>query len=266
MRSSRAKDPPAVSGASLFVGTAGWSIPKAHAGGFLTEGSHLVRYAAQFNAVEINSSFYRPHRRSTYERWARTVPQNFRFAVKVPKAITHEARLVAPESVLDRFLGEVAGLGDRLGPLLVQLPPSLAFDEKITTVFFAAMRDRFSGSIVCEARHPTWFVADAIEQLLTDHRVARVAADPAVVPTAANPGGWDRLVYYRLHGSPRLYYSAYPPEYLDRLVMNLNAAARTAEVWCIFDNTASGAAIANAKQVALDVNQTMPVNTGLQSL
>ena len=85
-----------------------------------------------------------------------------------------------------------------------------------------------------EPRHPSWF-EPAAERLVTKHRVARVAADPAVVPAAAEPGGWDGLVYYRLHGSPKVYYSAYPDEYLEALAKTLVRAARSAEVWCIFD-------------------------------
>ena len=79
--------------------------------------------------------------------------------------------------------------------------------------------------------------------------MARVAADPAVVPAAAEPGGWDGLVYYRLHGSPKVYYSAYPDEYLEALAKTLTRAAKSAEVWCIFDNTAAFAATANALDV-----------------
>ena len=73
-------------------------------------GSHLERYGAILDAVEINSSFYRPHRTATYERWAASVPEDFRFAVKVPKAITHERRLKDVGDLLDRFLSEVGGL------------------------------------------------------------------------------------------------------------------------------------------------------------
>ena len=79
--------------ATIRTGTAAWSIPKEHAAPFPVAGSHLERYGAVLNAVEINSSFYRPHRTTTYERWAASVPEDFRFAVKVPKAITHEHRL-----------------------------------------------------------------------------------------------------------------------------------------------------------------------------
>ena len=232
----------------IRIGTAGWSIPKEYADAFPTEGTHLERYARRFPAVEINSSFYRPHRPTTYARWAESVPEGFRFSVKVPKAATHERRLAGAEDVIDAFLAEATQLGDTLGPLLVQLPPSLAFSAEVAAAFFAALRDRFAGAVALEPRHRTWF-APAAERLLTQHRIARVAADPAVVPEAAEPGGWDGLVYYRLHGSPKMYYSAYSAEYLEALASRLELAAHSAEVWCIFDNTAAFAATGNAMEV-----------------
>ena len=127
------------------IGTAGWSIPKQHAAAFPASGSHLERYAQRFNAVEINSSFYRPHRRATYERWAATVPEDFAFAVKAPRAITHDARLTDAEPALDRFLGEATGLGGKLGPLLFQLPPSFAFDPRTARAFLKMLRARHDG-------------------------------------------------------------------------------------------------------------------------
>ena len=99
-----------------------------------------------------------------------------------------------------------------------------------------------------EPRHASWF-EPAADRLVTRYRVARVAADPALVPQAAEPGGWDGLVYYRLHGSPKVYFSAYGDEHLASLAKTLTRSARTAEVWCIFDNTAEGAATANALDV-----------------
>ena len=235
--------------ASISVGCAGWGIPKEQGDRFSGDGTHLARYARQLPGVEINSSFYRPHRPATYARWAAAVPQGFRFAVKVPRAITHERRLADPSEPLERFLSEVTALGGSLGPLLVQLPPSLAFDKKIAATFFGTMRGRFAGEVACEPRHPSWFGPEA-EGVLIESRVARVAADPAIVPEASRPGGWGELVYYRLHGSPRVYYSAYSSEYLEALTQELHIAARTASVWCIFDNTALGAATANALTVA----------------
>jgi uncharacterized protein YecE (DUF72 family) len=233
---------------SIYVGCAGWALPKEHAGRFPKEGTHLTRYAARLPAVEINSSFYRPHRPTTYARWAGSVPDAFRFAVKVPRAATHERRLVGTEDILDRFLSEATYLGEKLGPLLVQLPPSLPFATDVASAFFEALRARFAGHIVFEPRHPSWFTKPT-ERLVKRFRVARVAADPAVVPAAAEPGGWAGLVYYRLHGSPKTYYSAYSDDYLEALAGKLREAARSAVVWCVFDNTAEGFATANALDV-----------------
>ena len=233
---------------ACYVGCAGWAVPKAHGAHFPVEGSHLQRYAGVFGSVEINSSFYRPHQAKTYARWAQSVPDEFRFAVKVPRAITHDKRLACSEPDLDRFLAECGGLGHKLGPLLVQLPPSLRYDSEVSGGFFTRLRERFAGDVVCEPRHQTWFAPEA-EEMLASHRVARVAADPAPAPTAAEPGGWSGLAYYRLHGSPRMYYSEYSAPHLEALVQTLDEAARAAPVWCIFDNTAEFAATANALSV-----------------
>jgi uncharacterized protein YecE (DUF72 family) len=224
----------------LRIGTAGWSIPRAHAAAFPATGTHLARYAAVLPCAEINTSFYRPHRPATYARWAASVPAGFRFAVKLPRAITHEARLDHAEPLLDRFLAEATALGEALGPLLVQLPPSLPFRP---TGFFAQLRARHAGDIVCEPRHPGWFTPEA-EALLLAHRIARVAADPAILPAAAEPGAWPGLAYWRLHGSPRMYHSPYGPARLAPLARRL--AADTGPSWVILDNTAEGHALADA--------------------
>lgn len=230
----------------VWSGTAAWSVPKEHAAPFPVTGSHLERYSAVLNAVEINSSFYRPHRTTTYERWAASVPESFRFAVKVPKAITHEHRLKDANSLLDRFLSEVSGLGPKLGPLLVQLPPSLSFDGGVADTFLSELRGRVEGPLVCEPRHASWFRPD-VEGLLDELRIARVAADPAPLSSADEPGGWRGMSYYRLHGSPRIYYSAYSPEYLAAIAERIASdAAAGIEAWCIFDNTAAFAATGDA--------------------
>lgn len=240
----------------LRIGCAGWGIPAQHAAWFPAAGSHLERYAQRFAMVEINSSFYRPHRPATYARWAAATPPGFRFAVKLPRELTHTRRLANPAEPLDRFLGEVAELGPKLGPLLVQLPPSLRFVPERAAAFFAALRQRFAGDAVCEPRHPTWFTAEA-ERLLVAERVARVAADPAPTPGAERPGGWDGLVYYRWHGSPEMYVSAYSPAALADLAGQLRAAARAAPVWCVLDNTTTGAATADARDlIALTAEDT----------
>src|SRR3989338_2692442 len=183
---------------TIRIGTAGWSLYRAGEA-FPTEGTVLERYAARMSAVEINTSFYRPHQRKTYERWAASTPEDFRFAVKVPQAITHERRLIGVDDLLSKFLYETGGLGAKRGPLLIQLPPSLAFEaERGAGVletwgaggvdgFLETWRARTAAPAVLEPRHASWFEAEA-DTLLVARRVARVAADPAVVPFAAEPG------------------------------------------------------------------------------
>jgi uncharacterized protein YecE (DUF72 family) len=227
------------------IGTAGWSIPGAHAALFPGGGSQLERYARVLPAVEIDSTFYHPHRTATYVRWSTSVPDGFFFSVKAPREITHRRRLLDTEPVLSTFLREVRSLGTKLGPLLVQLPPGLGFEARNARAFFEALRRLHDGEVACEPRHAAWFTPEA-EALLIEWRIARVAADPARVPPAARPGGWPELVYYRLHGSPRTYYSAYPEASIRSLGASLLPVVRRATVWCIFDNTAAGAAAADA--------------------
>ncbi|AQS87548.1 hypothetical protein AA101099_2829 [Neoasaia chiangmaiensis NBRC 101099] len=228
---------------SVRICCAGWAVPPHHRDLFPVSGSHLARYATLFDAVEINTSFYRPHRRATYERWAETVPPGFRFAVKVPQAWTHVARLAVEARDMADFVAAVDGLGEKRGPLLVQLPPSLSFEDALAAEFFAKFRTIIAGPIVCEPRHASWFTSEAAA-LLARHHVARVMADPLPVPEAAQPGGWDGFVYRRLHGSPEIYYSAYGEEYLGNLARQIRETP--VAQWCVFDNTARGAAAANA--------------------
>ena len=234
--------------ATIFIGTSGWSLPRASREAFPAEGPGLERYAARFTAAEINSTFYRPHRPATFRRWAAGVPDGFRFAVKAPRELTHVRALAEPEPIIDRFLAEAADLGAKLGPILVQLPPKLAFDPDVAAAFFDAWRARHAGGLVCEPRHPSWFGPDP-DLLMAERQVARVAADPACVPAAADPGGWPGLRYHRLHGSPRMYSSSYPMDLLERLASRLRQEASAAETWCLFDNTMHGAAIENALAV-----------------
>lgn len=228
-----------------FVAIAGWSIRKEQADLFAAEGSHLQRYASRFDAVEINSSFYRPHKRETYQRWAESVPASFRFSVKMPKLLTHERCLEDTGDDLKQFLREVSGLGSKLGCLLVQLPPGLPYDPRTVEQFFSALRARHRGPIVCEPRHPTWFTG-AADDRLEAHRVGRVGADPICGEGGGEPAASPRVIYYRLHGSPVMYHSSYSSERLDALAEKLRVHAKAGPAWCVFDNTARGAATTDA--------------------
>ncbi|HYE88869.1 MAG TPA: DUF72 domain-containing protein [Vicinamibacterales bacterium] len=226
------------------VAIAGWAVRKEQAHLFAPDGSHLQRYASRFTSVEINSSFYRSHQRETYERWAASVPKRFTFAVKMPKWLTHECALQDTGDALSAFVREIAGLGGKLGCVLVQLPPSLAYDPRTVERFFTALRRRHRGAVVCEPRHSTWFTG-AADRRLEAHGVGRVAADPSCGEGGDAPGGAERIAYFRLHGSPLMYHSSYSDRYLAALADRIRVLRRDRPVWCVFDNTARGAATVN---------------------
>ncbi|MFA9200485.1 MAG: DUF72 domain-containing protein, partial [Cypionkella sp.] len=168
----------------MFIGTAGWAIARDCADRFPEEGSGLERYAAVFGAVEINSSFHRPHRLATWQRWHDSVPVGFRFSVKLPKRITHGLKLVGFEDELDTFIAQTDTLAAKLAVLLVQLPPSLAFDAAVAERFLARLRERSAAAIACEPRHtsfrnPTYiqqFIKRGVPRRLSEEDRRRLAA------------------------------------------------------------------------------------------
>jgi len=241
---------------SIFVGTAGWSIPRAIADRFPAEGSGLQRYASHFSVTEINSSFHRPHRPTTWQRWYDHVPETFRFSVKLPKEITHERRLEDCSDALVCFMGQVEILREKLGVLLVQLPPKLEFDPVVVASFLDELRGHTAVQLAFEPRHRSWFTAEA-NAFLESRDVARVAADPAICPEAAVPGGSAHIAYWRLHGSPVIYRSSYRDR-TERISENLKCCAADGRpVWCIFDNTASSAGGVDALELLAAVGAAL---------
>lgn len=246
----------------VYVGCAGWSVPATVQAHFPREGSHLERYAAVFPSVEINTSFYRPHLPATYARWRESVPPAFRFAVKVPKEITHILRMQNAEQALEKFAGEVCHLEEKLACLLVQFPPSLRYDAQLVQAFFRHLQVLLNVPVVCEPRHRTWFAEDAAHAL-NEFGVAYVIADPEVAalpPIAATA----RTAYIRLHGSPEMYHSAYSDACLEELAQRIERDARSGkQVWCVFDNTASGAAQPNALSLLKRLQARLPMMSAL---
>lgn len=230
----------------IHLGCAGWSLRRETAAAFPAEGTHLARYGAVFDCVEINSSFYRPHQPQTYARWAQSVPEGFRFAVKLPRSITHERALDDADALIEHFAAEARALGDKLGYVLVQLPPSLRLDVETARKCFQTLRLRLACKIACEARHASWF-GEAADRLLSEQGIARVVADPLATSASRPHRPTADSLYLRLHGSPQTYYSAYPRSLLAALADTLAACAASGrDCWCIFDNTAAGAALADA--------------------
>jgi uncharacterized protein YecE (DUF72 family) len=241
-----------------LIGCAGWSFPvrETDAPGQ----THLERYARRFSAVEINTSFYRPHQRKTYVRWAASVGDDFRFSVKVPKAMTHEWRLEGVDDLLAKFVDEVSGLGEKLGCLLIQLPPSLE-PRSSAGAFFESIRRLTGVDVVCEPRHPDWFTT-AADDLLAAHGIGRVIADPSLDRRGLDCGPDSPVTYIRLHGAPKIYYSNYD----DASLATWGALLRKRQAsghrcWCVFDNTAAGHALENAAELDRKLNVVSPATT-----
>ena len=228
----------------IRIGLAGWSEAVSRCRSFLPEASPgatgLQRYAGAFDFVEINTTFYRQVRASTCAKWAADTPSAFRFSVKMNRLVTHYTRL-KNTALLDGFFRSVAGLGDKLAAVLVQLPPTLAFDAAVAGNFFTALRKRYDGCAVCEPRHASWRERDALA-LLADHGIAPVLVDIPDGKIAPGP------VYVRLHGAPRRYYSSYSEEQLRSLAVFLRRR-KDRDRFVVFDNTASGAAVRNALEL-----------------
>jgi uncharacterized protein YecE (DUF72 family) len=243
---------------AVLIGCAGWGLSSANKHLFPEMGSHLGSYAAILPCVEINTSFYRLHRPETYARWRDSVPDSFRFSVKLLRTITHFKRLQDCKTDLAQFLETVSPLEKKWGCLLVQFPPSFQFPGTLAKEFFSLLRELVKTDIVCEPRHPSWFQEDIYKWMNTSG-ISYVEADPPVAGryNAINQG--QETQYIRLHGSPLIYHSSYSEDYLDQLActLQMNYASGVSS-WCIFDNTASGAAIDNAISLLRKLNGPLP--------
>jgi uncharacterized protein YecE (DUF72 family) len=228
------------------VGIAGWNNPPDQRNERASQESHLAYYGSRFSCVEINSSFYKSHRAATYKRWRDETPAQFRFSVKMPRSVTHEARLRRAAREVSQFYEEIALLRPKLRAVLVQLPPTLEFSVRATRTFFHAVPQIKGTMITCEPRHASWFSA-AADAVLRELKVSRVAADPPRCPGAGDAGGGRGFEYFRWHGTPCLYYSKYSDAQLQAFATQVRGS-KAKEIWCIFDNTARYAAWNDALQ------------------
>lgn len=236
-----------------YIGTAAWTIPPNAKDGFPSEGTHLERYSQVLNCVEINTSFYREHKPDTYAKWAESVPENFRFSAKLLRYFTQEKRLRETGEKLKEVIGGMSHLGRKWGVLLIQLPPSLSFQQKDVDRFLSAVRKVYEGPIAWEPRHTSWTTDHALD-LLANYEVSKVRADPepCYVP-ARNRRRVEKFLYYRLHGSPEIYKSRYDKDIINRVAQKMDEANKPA--WCIFDNTTFGFATENALELKDALNQ-----------
>lgn len=236
---------------ALFIGTSGWSYrwqglfypPE------LKSAEYLGYYATRFNATEINSSFYHFTMEKTIDKWLATTPASFRFAPKLNQEITHKRRFVDIDEPLQRMMSRFSRMGDRLGPVLVQIPGSFRFDPIVAQDFYQTLREGYPAQpFALEARHQTWFTDSALE-LMRDYGISFVIASagkrfPGLVTTTTD------LVYLRLHGDEKLYASAYTDDQLENYAAMIHDWLGDGKaVWVFFNNTILGSAVANAEKL-----------------
>jgi uncharacterized protein YecE (DUF72 family) len=189
---------------TVWIGTSGWQY-RDWRGPFYPPGLPLDRwlesYAARFATVESNNAFYRLPERRTFEAWAERTPDDFVMAVKVSRYLTHIKRLRAPAEPVARFVGRVGGLGPKLGPVLLQLPPQLRCDRDR----LAATLDYFPPEfrVAVEFRHESWF-RDEIRRLLVDRGAALCLADRrGVLGETWRTTDWTYLRFHEGRARPR---------------------------------------------------------------
>jgi len=233
---------------SVYIGTSGWNYPHWREVFYPTDCPKtlwLEYYAEQFPTVEVNATFYRLPRESTFDKWKDRTPEGFLWAVKANRYITHIKRLNDPEETLERFFPAVDRLGEKRGPILFQLPPSLTFDEHRFEEFCRALPA--SGyRYAVEVRHASW-LTDRFYALLKKYGIALCISDTAGCYTLDETVTADFL-YIRLHGSRKLYVSIYTEQELEHWADKIIAWDRDTYVY--FDNDHAGHAPQNALRLS----------------
>lgn len=238
----------------LYLGTSGWSY-KDWGKNFYPQGlaprDQLKFLARHFPTVEINASFYRLPKDTTFAKWYDDTPADFRFAVKLSRLITHNKRLNDVQADWNTFVGLAQGLKEKLGVILVQFPPSFRATpetlERFATFFDYAPQAKIR--LAFELRHTTWFEPDQL-QFFADHQACIVQAESSRYPHTPPDFAPANFTYYRFHGPRRLYASQYTDEELTdwaKLIRRDLSSAK--DVFVYFDNDMHGYALDDARRL-----------------
>ncbi len=228
-----------------YTGTSGWHYDHWRDRFYpekLVKAKWLEFYAAHFNTVELNNSFYRLPSEAAFANWYNSSPPNFIFAVKVSRFITHIKRLRDSEEPVDTFITRAKGLGEKLGPLLYQLPPNLHRDDDRLESFLSILPSGMKH--VVEFRHQSW-LEDSVFEVLHKYNVGLCIFDMPDIscPLVATAD----FAYIRFHGSTGLYSSCYSNEELADWAKRLtNLAANVKALYIYFNNDAEAFAVRNA--------------------
>lgn len=196
-------------------------------------------YCTKFNTLELNVTFYRFPQLRMLQSWHNRSPQDFIFSVKVPRQITHYKQFRDAQKDIAEFYSTIRfGLAEKLGPVLFQLPPQFAYSEHNLAQIISHAHPEFIN--VIEFRHPSWWQAEVWKQLEAQNIIFCGISYPNLPD---EPIINNQIAYYRFHGVPQLYHSAYDEKFLTQVVQQTNTATQT---FLYFNNTASGAALHNA--------------------
>lgn len=238
----------------LFVGTSGWQYPHWRERFYpkgVAQRRWLEWFAERFQTVELNNSFYRLPAESAFDGWREVTPDDFRFAVKMSRFLTHIKRLRDPAEPVQLFLSRAERLGPKLGPVLLQLPPHFTADPDRLAATLACFPRRVR--VAVEFRDASWFVED-VKRVLEQHGAALCLADGAAVTVPTwRTADWGFVRFHWGGGTPE---PCYPREKLARW------AARLAELWppdadlfAYFNNDQLGCAIGDAGLFAAEATR-----------
>jgi len=229
-----------------YIGTSGWHYEHWRGDFYprdLPKTRWLEFYARQFNTVELNNSFYRLPTENAFANWENATPSDFIFAVKVSRFITHIKRLKDTSEALEKFLSRARLLGNKLGPLLYQLPSNMKNDAVRLEDFLKILPDGLRH--VFEFRHDSWF-DDKTYALLRRYGAGLCLYD---MPDFTTPVlATANFAYVRFHGSRALYSSGYTDRELESWAENIKKL-KISTVYVYFNNDAGGFAVPNAQML-----------------
>jgi uncharacterized protein YecE (DUF72 family) len=250
-------NPSPISG-ECWIGTSGLVLPVPNKAAFpaaFRDQPRLLYYAALFNSLEVNSSFYRTPMAATFEKWAAIVPDHFQFTVKLSRDITHAREFGYNPADIDLFLKAANHIGDKKGCLLIQFPPGLRrndnticrLEELLKLIWQSDPEHSWKWAV--EFRHPSWY-NEVVYRLLDKCGASLVLHDmPASAITVPAPASHARFVYIRFHGPLGDYRGGYSPEVLQSYATSIKAwQAQGKDVYVYFNNTI-GDAVANARSL-----------------
>ena len=236
---------------SLFIGTSGWVY--SHWEGIfypekLSSKDKLKYFASHFKTAEVNYSFYRLPRSTTYKNWYQQTPADFLFALKASRFITHIKRLKGVKEAWKTFIKNALNLKEKLGPILFQFPPSFRANETEIERLedFLKLITKNKLRYAFEFRHQSW-CDKKVYDLLKKYKVVWVIADSSSYPKAEVVTA--NFVYIRIHGSKVLFTSNYTKRELKDLAQKIKKWLKTSNVYVYFNNDAYGYAIENAKEL-----------------